>query len=208
MEENFMLTLSRTNVPHLAPLEVSPSLLLARFGRGCATSRCDATCCALGVLVDVQQHAQILAHADIVRGVMDPEQDHDPGHWFAEELLADVDCPSGHGMSTRVEGNRCVFLNRAGRCVLQMATSALGRGGIDLKPFFCTLFPIIIDRGVLMLDPSVRGPATCCAQCPDGELTVLDVCSAELHHALGCAGVEDLRRLMSRRPSEAASRTA
>lgn len=203
-----MVTLPRTNLSHLAVLEVSPNLLTARFGRGCATSRCDATCCAHGVLVDLQQQAQILAHADVVRGLMDdPGQNADPSQWFEDEVIADADFPSGYAASTRIKDNRCSFLNRTGRCVLQMATGALGGGGIDLKPFFCTLFPVTIEHGVLMLDPNLRGPATCCGECPDGELTVLDVCSSELYHALGHAGVQELRRLMSGPPSAASSGT-
>jgi hypothetical protein len=200
-----MKTLQHTNLSHFAELKVSPALLRARFKQGCAISTCDAACCTYGVLVDVQQKAQILAHADVVRGLMDLNQDDDPGHWFDDEVIADRDFPSGYATSTRIKDGRCGFLNRSGRCVLQMATNALGSGGIDLKPFYCTLFPVTIEDRVLMLDPNLRGPATCCGECPDGELTVLDVCSKELQYVLGHAGVEDLRRLISRARSESSS---
>jgi len=146
-----------------------------------------------------------MAHADVVRGLMDSSQDDDPRHWFEDDIAADSDFPSGFATSTRLKDNRCGFLNRAGRCVLQIAANALCGSGIDLKPFFCRLFPLTIEDGVLMLDPNLRRAETCCGECPDGELTALDVCSEELQYALGRAGVEDLRRLVSRLRPESSS---
>ena len=47
---------------HLGRLTVHRSVFAQRFATDCATSRCDASCCALGVLVDVQERdARLIA---------------------------------------------------------------------------------------------------------------------------------------------------
>jgi hypothetical protein len=90
----------------------------------------------------------------------------------------------------------CVFLDADRRCVLQRASEASG-GAVALKPFFCTAFPVVIDNGVLGVDPNATttGAAECCIHDPGGPLTVFDVCAFELEHVVGAAGVAELRRL-------------
>ena len=39
---------------HLGRLTIHRSVFTLRFAAGCATARCQAACCALGVLVDVR----------------------------------------------------------------------------------------------------------------------------------------------------------
>jgi hypothetical protein len=78
--------------------------------------------------------------------------------------------------------------------VLQTVTIAAAQPGFDLKPFFCTAFPITIASGALWIDEMcLDAAAGCCRPTPGGGLGVLDVCEAELRHVLGNEGLEELR---------------
>ncbi len=174
------------------------SVLETRYAPGCSTSGCDGACCRLGVLVDVAQRDQILAHAELIQRAMDASQDRDPARWFEGEEATDPDFPSGRVIATRVRENRCVFLDSARRCALQTATIAAARPGLDLKPFFCTAFPVTITAGTLWIDELCLEMSTrCCGPAESGPLGVLDVCQAELRHVLGAAGLGELRLLVA-----------
>jgi Fe-S-cluster containining protein len=188
------LVLRRHHLSHLPPLKVSWSVLETRYPAGCSPGNCDASCCRLGVGVDVAHRDRILQHAELVQAVMGPEQERDPVRWFDDQETTDADFPSGRCVSTRVYDGRCVFLDRAGRCVLQTATTAAARPEIDLKPFFCFAFPITLLHGTLWVDElCLEGPAQCCRPAVDGTLSVLEVCETELRHVLGDEGLEELR---------------
>jgi len=183
---------------HHAALRVDPDLLRARFAAGCDTGRCTSACCRSGVWLDPRERDVILGHADAVRAAMDPDQPRDPRRWFSRREIADLDFPSGRAVYTRVRKGRCVFLNRAGLCVLQKAGTA-GNGGLRLKPFFCAAFPVTVDHGVLTLDEGHCAERPCCATTRGGPLTVFETCRRELRHVLGAAAVRRLRRLAARR---------
>ena len=179
-------------------LAVDPAMLEARFAAGCSTARCRGACCRSGVWLDVRERDRVIAHAGLVREAMDPGQPRDTRRWFSRRAVTDPDFPSGRAVHTRVRNGRCVFLDSAGRCVLQKASSAAG-GGLQLKPFFCAAFPVTIDHGVLTLDDAgYRARQPCCAASPGGPLTVFETCRAELRHVLGAAGVRRLRRIAAR----------
>lgn len=191
----------RHHLSHLPELTVSWSVLGTRYPPRSSPGNCDATCCRTGVGVDVVQRDEILAHAGLIVEAMDPGQQRDPAQWFEEAETADPDFPSGRCVGTRVHAGWCVFLDAAGRCVLQTVTRAVARPGLDLKPFFCYAFPITIAAGTLWVDElCLEGPADCCRPAADGALGVLDVCEAELRHVLGSEGLGELRRLAAEHP--------
>jgi Fe-S-cluster containining protein len=186
---------SPTRLPNLPALRVAPSLLQERFAAGCDTRRCVGACCRTGVWLDPEERDRVLAHADLVRQAMDPDQPRDPRRWFSTRVVADPDFPSGTAVHTRVRNGRCVFLDRGGRCVLQKASANVSRAP-QLKPFFCTAFPVTIDGGVLTLDDQdFRAGQPCCEATDGGPLTVFDTCGMELRHVLGTAGLARLRRM-------------
>jgi hypothetical protein len=189
------LVLRRHRLSHLPELKVHRSVLETRYAPGCSPGACVAACCQMGVGVDVAQRDQILAHAELVQRAMDPGQDRDPTRWFEETETVDRDFPSGLAVGTRVRESGCVFLDSARRCALQTATIAAARPGFDLKPFFCTAFPVTIADGTLWIDElCLEMPEHCCRPTPGGTLSVLDVCESELRHVLGGAGLGELRR--------------
>jgi hypothetical protein len=158
---------------------------------------CTAVCCSTGVLADIGEQARILAHADVVRRAMDPDQQKDEAKWFDHDVLIDHDFPSRRAIGTVATRHGCVFLNREGRCVLQKATEE-GLTEEVLKPFYCTAFPITIHRGILSLDvDNVEGTRYCCQPAPSGARGALDAFSRELLHVLGAEGVEELRQLLA-----------
>jgi len=191
-----------TRLPNLPALRVSPALLEERFAAGCDTRRCVGRCCRSGVWLDPVERDRVLAHADRVRRAMDPGQARDARRWFSRRVAVDPDFPSGTAVHTRVRDGRCVFLTGAGRCVLQKASS----GRLQLKPFFCTAFPVTVVEGVLTLDDrDFRAGQPCCEATERGPLTVFDTCGMELRHVLGAAGVSRLRRLARGRRAPARS---
>lgn len=179
-------------------LAVDPAMLEARFATGCSTAQCRGACCRSGVWLDVGERDRVIAHAELVREAMDAGQPRDPRRWFSRRAVNDPDFPSGRAVHTRVKNGGCVFLDRQGRCVLQRASAT--RPGLQLKPFFCTAFPVTISHGVLMLDDEdYRAGQPCCASTKGGPLTVFDTCGMELRHVLGAAGVSRLRALAAGR---------
>ena len=188
------VALRRHHLSHLADLAIDDTIFDTRYAPGAATRHCDGMCCQSGVKVDVAQRDQILAHADPIRRAMDPGQDKDAASWFEETELLDSDFPSGRCVGTSVRGDGCVFLDSARRCVLQSVTIAVARPGFDLKPFFCSAFPVTITAGALWIDEMcLDAPARCCRPTPGSASGVLDVCEAELRHMLGSEGLEELR---------------
>jgi len=72
-----------TTLPHLRTLGVSPRLLEARFAAECRIEQCDASCCRIGVRVDVGEREGIIAHARLVQDSMDPDQEREPARSVA-----------------------------------------------------------------------------------------------------------------------------
>jgi Fe-S-cluster containining protein len=191
------VVLRRHQLSHLPDLEVNGSIFDTRYVPGSSPGHCVGTCCQSGVKVDVAQRDQILAHADLIRRAMGPGQEHDASAWFEDSEVPDTDFPSGRCVGTRVRADGCVFLDGARRCVLQTVTIATARPGFDLKPFFCSAFPITIANGTLWIDEMcLDAPDGCCRPTAGGALDVLDVCEVELRHTLGTEGLEELRQVL------------
>ena len=180
-------------LPHLNELRIDPALLDGRFARACATRHCDASCCRVGVWVDLGHRDLVLAHAARVRRAMDPDQEHDPARWFGATEADDADFPSGRAVDTVVRDGRCVFLNRAGRCVLQAASLGEGRRELDLKPFLCAAYPIVVLDCTLTIEDEFPGHPRCCSPTSHGRQAAVDAFGPELRYVVGEAGVDELR---------------
>lgn len=200
MAENNLPALKSHNLSHVGQLKVSNSIFEFTFARGCSTENCNATCCHYGVMVDLEERDTILAHVDTIKKHMQPHQDKDHTQWFESEDEIDLDFPSGRAVGTQIRDYGCVFLDNAGRCVLQTAAVEDGMSKIALKPFFCFAYPITIENGVLKVDdPNFTERHECCSCVPNGEQPVLKVCKEELFHVLGHEGVKELEEIARRR---------
>ncbi len=148
---------------------------------------CTSRCCRHGVYLDPVERDRILAHADIVEKYFDETQTRDRSRWFNNAEEEDKDFPSGVCVSTEVYHDRCVFLDRSGRCTLQVTEREEGMPRFSLKPFYCVLFPIVKVDGAIEYDDFCSGDSPCCTATPVSEKKMVELCSIELEHALGAA---------------------
>ena len=181
--------LTRHHLGHVGGLKVGRSLLDARIAASCDSNKCTSQCCGTGVWADRAEKERILAHVAEIIATMDPDQPTDPARWFDDGELHDDDFPSKVAIGTQTIDRGCVFLNQKGRCVLQKANLE-GRVPV-LKPFFCTAFPITIDKGMLQLDvDNVEGTRECCQPAAEGTKSVLEAFAYEVEFTLGKDGAE------------------
>ncbi len=187
--------LRKHGLGHFPDLKVSDELLQTRFATNCSTTRCSGGCCRVGVFVDVAERDRILARVDVIRRHMEIDQVRDPLKWFEAAETHDSDFPSGRAAHTSLRKDACVFLDGAGRCVLHKAVVEIDGRPTNLKPFFCTAFPLTIVDGVLLLDDMCDDRAECCTPDRHGDKDVFSALPAELEHVLGHEGVNELRQL-------------
>ena len=187
------IQLRKHHLHHIPNLRVQRSLLGKQFASGCSMMNCNGNCCKQGVMLDVKERDRILEHTDLILRYLEPGQEHDPSGWFEEEQ-ADLDFPSGKAVGTRASDSGCVFLDSAGRCVLQKAAMGEGMPKFSLKPFYCVAYPVTIDQGELIIDDAdFVSRNQCCSTVKDGALTMFDVCSEELEYVLGKDGLSELQ---------------
>ncbi|TAK64983.1 MAG: DUF3109 family protein [Bacteroidetes bacterium] len=196
MASNEKILLSKHRLSHLPELVVRPAFFKKVFQNGCSMMNCNATCCREGVWADPKEKENILAHAELVKKYMEPQQDKDQTRWFDSEEVEDPDFPSGKAVGTQTRSYGCVFLKSNGHCVLQHAAEQEGMSKFALKPFFCFAFPVAIEYGELVIDdPDFTYREECCAVVNKGEHSVMEVCAEELEFMLGKEGFEELTRI-------------
>jgi hypothetical protein len=130
----------------------------------------------------------VLAHRDLIAKQMDETQDPDPTKWFETEEIDDPDFPSGKCVGTEVVNDKCDFLDKAGRCAIQLAAVNSGLHKWALKPLFCILFPIEITNGVVGFDDMLQEQESCCSVQPEFEIPFFEGCREELEHLVGKEG--------------------
>jgi Fe-S-cluster containining protein len=194
--ETRSIKLFNHKLKHFPELQVDPEILIQRFLPNSSMCNCNGACCAEGVLLDVEEKERILAHADLIKKYLEPQQEKDTNKWFDNNLENDADFPSGRCDGTAVLGNSCVFLCSKGLCALQKTAMAEGMDKFALKPFYCVAFPITIDDHVLTTyEPEFTNRRQCCSIVSDGPLTVLDVCREEFEYILGADGFMEIEKL-------------
>ncbi|MCX6121851.1 MAG: DUF3109 family protein [Ignavibacteriales bacterium] len=202
MAEKLLKILQKHKLGHIPELHVDPEILTQRFSPNSSMCHCNGTCCTEGVLLDVKEKELILAHADMIKKYLEPEQEKDAAKWFDNNIEHDSDFPSGKCDGTAVQGNSCVFLCSKGLCALQKTAMAEGMDKFALKPFYCIAFPITIDEHVLTTyEPEFTNRRQCCSIVADGPMTVLDVCREEFEYILGTEGLKEIEELFHEEPS-------
>jgi len=153
---------------------------------------CTSKCCRHGVYLDPTERDRILAQADIVEKYLDDSQTKDRTKWFDNSEEEDIDFPSGKCVSTEVHNDKCVFLDKKGRCVLQVAEKEEGMKRFWLKPLYCVLFPIVKVDGVFEYDDFCSGESDCCTASREAKGKMIETCSIEMEHALGASKYEEV----------------
>jgi len=181
-------------------LSLDARRVASRFTRrifgGAALSRCDATCCKGGVAVSVVERDNILRHAGAVAGAMEasprPGAPTDPSRWFTREKR-DPDFLAGRSADTRVAAGSCVFLRADSLCAVHVASEKAAGHPYALKPAYCILFPICVEKGAVDV---CRGSYTrkpdCCSPVREGSRTPASVMAGTL---------ETLGDVRARRPA-------
>jgi len=153
---------------------------------------CTSKCCQHGVYLDPSERDKILAHADVVKKFFDETQTKDRSKWFDNAEEEDSDFPSGKCVSTKIYNDKCVFLDKKGRCVLQVAEMEEKMPGFYLKPYYCVLFPIVKIDGVFRYDDFCFGESACCTASIESADKMVEVCAVELQYALGVSGYDEV----------------
>jgi Fe-S-cluster containining protein len=172
--------------------KVDPMLFNHGFPKGCGPYQCDGSCCCDGVWVDLKEKDRILAEKDLIKKYMDDTQNKNHEEWFAEHD-EDPDFPSGAAEGTSLHNNSCVFLNKDGLCVLQLAATKEGRHKWDIKPFYCVLFPVSVAEKTLTFDEHMEeSEISCCNIFPQFSVPMFQACKEEIVYAVGEDGYREI----------------
>lgn len=135
-------------------MKIDPSVFQAKFPHHCSLEHCKSRCCKGGVWADVEEKEVILRNAELFVAYMRPEV-RDPACWFGV-TAEDPDCLSGMAIETNVVGDYCVFFHPNHGCSLQKAAVDSGRHEWAFKPRFCIMFPLVVEKGVLIVDEHLQ----------------------------------------------------
>jgi Fe-S-cluster containining protein len=185
-------------------LTISPGLFRRGYPAGSGPCTCTSTCCRGGVYADLSERDAILRHRDMIKQHMDETQLSDESLWFEEKETDDRDFASGKCIGTTEHNGKCVFLDRQGRCSVQVASVHAGMDRWAIKPLFCILFPIEITNGVVSFDDLLQDDQPCCSVGDTFETPIFRACRDELTHLLGAEGYERLEehyRSLTRQPA-------
>lgn len=121
---------------------------------------CHDTCCSYGCDIDRENVARLENEgAALAAFVGSPAQT-----WFrADAWRNDNDAVGGAYTRTAVTNGACVFLNRKGRgCLIHSYALSSGRDPRILKPMVCSMFPVVVDHGLLRPSYELLEPDLIC----------------------------------------------
>ncbi len=167
---------------------LSSELFERGYPKGAGPCTCTSACCEEGVYLDISERDRILQHTEMIRVSMDETQSKNEADWFDGVVEEDSDFPSGKSVATNVVNGKCAFLDRAGRCSIQVASVAAGMHRWALKPFFCILYPIDVSDGVVSFDELLQDEQSCCSVGEQFETPLFEACKDELTHLVGESG--------------------
>ncbi len=181
-------------------LHIDAGLLQVQPAHRCDITACHGLCCSYGVEIDAEQKADILRHAEMIKPHM-PAERQDTQLWFCDDEEDSDEYPSGRYDSTNTFsdprhplGEACIFLRPDAYCALQVAATANGLHRWALKPFYCALYPLVIDQGWLVLDDknALYQHEACRSQLVDEKQPLYVVAKDEFILALGEEGYQQL----------------
>lgn len=173
-------------------LTFGPELFGRGFAQGEGPCRCSSTCCLSGVFLDVRERERILERSAEIARQMDQTQHANPKEWFDSEERSDSDFPSGRCVGTSVINDKCAFLDRMGRCSIQVAAVEAGLDRWAWKPHYCILFPIEVSNGVVGFDDMLQQDESCCTVSKRFEVPLFRACRDEIVHLVGEDGYQEL----------------
>jgi hypothetical protein len=169
-----------------------PEFFSKGYPAGSGPCSCSSACCEGGVYADVTERDRILSVREIIKTFMDETQTPDDKAWFEEEESEDPDFISGRCVGTNVHNGKCVFLDRYGRCSIQVAATDRGLHKWAWKPLFCVLYPVVIAENEVGFDDMLQDEHACCTLKEEYALPFFVACREELEHLLGKDGYSQL----------------
>jgi len=174
--------------------ELNPRLLKSENMQRCNLLDCQGACCLHGVWVGLKEKDAILNCQESIKLLMF-EQYKDPKFWFESKIEKDPFIDGGLVLKTKVVknaehygGTACIFLNGDHKCVLQLASESLGLHKWSLKPFYCILHPLDLDKnGKITLDETfllLDEPGSC-LRYSTNSVALLETFEEELRYLLG-----------------------
>jgi hypothetical protein len=140
---------------------VDTQIFALRYFTHCmACGFCKDQCCSYGVDID-------MANAEALRA-LGPDFQAFVGiaesEWFTDEIIEDVEFPSGRHRRTRTRGSHCVFHKPDGRgCMIHAYCLDRGLDYHRYKPMVSILFPLTFEHGCLVPSSEVIDKSLVCA---------------------------------------------
>lgn len=123
---------------------------------------CNDQCCEWGADIDLENVARIMKHKDELEKFTGIKSD----KWFNDsEVKNDHEYPGHDYVRTTYDEEKdyCIFLNNKSRgCMLHSFALQKGIDYHELKPFFCSMFPVTYLEGVLMTPEEIDEKLTVC----------------------------------------------
>ncbi len=123
---------------------------------------CKDQCCEWGADIDMQNVARVMKYKDELEAFTGIKSE----RWFDEsEKGTDYEYPGQDYMRTTFdpEKDHCIFLNTKSRgCMIHSFALHKGIDYHEIKPFFCSLFPVTYMDGVLMTPEEIDEGLTAC----------------------------------------------
>ncbi len=178
-------------------IRVDPDVLRKDFVQPCATAKCMAECCAGGVWLKADEVPRIRKWAGAIKACLPPDR-HEESTWFTSEP-PEEDQPREQEGTTTVEdplrpGQRCcVFLQQDRKCALQVVSQANHLGNPGLKPYFCAIYPLYFEAGLLSMDETrLESEGAACHRSAQQKGAMYEVYREEAILILGEEGYRDL----------------
>jgi hypothetical protein len=181
-------------------IRVNADVLRKNAVQSCADGACMAACCSGGVWLRDDEAPRIRLWAGAVKECL-PARRHDESKWFCvgsskenhpfddEVGTTTFDDPLRPGKTC------CVFLQPDRKCALQVVSQLNNLGWPGLKPYYCSIYPLYIEDGVLSMDDEIHlgFDAAACGNTAVDARAMYDVYQAEAILILGESGYRELR---------------
>lgn len=152
-------------------------------------SFCNDQCCEWGADIDVMNVNRIMKHKDELEKFINvPSND-----WFDKSITKwDHEYPGGDYTRTKYveDTDACIFLNKKNRgCMLHSFALNKEIDYHEVKPFFCSMFPVTYFEGVLCTPEEIDDKLTACLG--DGP-TLYRGAREEIRHYFGDEIIKEL----------------
>ena len=167
----------------------------------CAEAKCKTACCSAGVWLKDEEGPRILKWAGAVKECL-PTERHDESKWLDRRGLemgtTTVEDPLRPGKTC------CVFLQPDRKCALHVVSQTNHLGWPGLKPYYCAIYPLYFEAGVLSMDDNTLHDSDCTSshKTAPNNLAMYDVYRDEAILVLGENGYRELRKKAAARDRE------